>query len=114
MEIVNTVLEFAQNGISFIFGLIAKVINWTVGQVQAFTNLPWGTMSWPKLATAVSALVASGYLLWYGGKTLYVAALDLFAAFGAFVAALIRTIPWIAAAGVVIAIAIWIIRTFRF
>jgi hypothetical protein len=114
MDIVTSITRFVQNGISFIFDLIARVINWAIGQVQAFANLPWGSMSVFKLIFAALVIGLAGWLLWKGGRALYDATLRLFQAFGSFVSALIAALPMIGLAGIALAAGIWVIRTFSF
>ncbi len=114
MDIVNRVLKWVQDGINTIFGFIASMINWTVIQFQEFFNQNWASLSVFKLALGAAVLGGAGWILWKGGRELFDATLKLFEAFANFVSKLIKTIPWIVLAGLVILFGKWLMKTFPF
>ena len=113
-QVFNQLLDFLRQGIAAIFKFVQLIWSWSVDQITHVVNAPW--QNWPLWKQILLALVAAGvvYALYRAAMELWEAGERILAAFAGLLAALVRTLPSILAAGVIALGGLWVINALHF
>jgi hypothetical protein len=109
-QIFDQFLQFLQQGIAAIFRFVQLVWTWSIDQITKVMQAPWE--NWPLWKQILLAIViaAVAYALYIAAKQLWVAGIQVLAAFGGFLGALVVTLPAILVAGCVALGGLWVIN----
>jgi hypothetical protein len=109
-QIFDQFLQFLQQGIAAIFRFVQLVWTWSIDQIAKVMQAPWE--SWPLWKQVLLAIViaAVAYALYIAAKELWVAGIQVLAAFAGFLGALVVTLPAILIAGCVALGGLWLIN----
>ena len=112
MQFVNELLRFLQSGIAAIFDFVRTIWSWSINEVSAFINLPWPNLPLWKLALSVIFGAVASFLFYRAGREMWGAIEKVLRAFAALLGTFVTVLPQVLGGGIVIAILMWILRTF--
>jgi hypothetical protein len=113
-ELLNQLLQFLMDGISWIVRFVQLIWNWSVDQIQ---QVPWESLGalplWKKIFMGV---VGAGviYLLYTAGKVLFEAGQKTLEALATLLGAFVKTLVPILLAGIIAAVGAYIINNVNF
>jgi hypothetical protein len=109
-QIFDQFLQFLQQGIAAIFRFVQLVWTWSIDQITKVMQAPWE--NWPlwKQILLFIVIAAVAYALFIAAKQLWVAGIQVLAAFASFLGALVVTLPTILIAGCVALAGLWVIN----
>ena len=101
-QIFNQVLRFAQQGIATVFRFVELVWSWSLSQVTKVLNTPW--QSWPLWKQMLLVLVVAGvaWVMYKAVKQLSEPGERTLVAFAGLLGALIKTLPMVLVAGLIV------------
>ncbi len=99
--IINSIIQFLQQGIAAIFHFLQLIWTWSFGQIVAIFSSDWQALPLWKLALLVVALGAIAYILYRAALVLWEAAVVVFTAFVALLTAFVSVLPQIVIAGLI-------------
>lgn len=113
-DVSTQVLQFIQKAVAAVFGFIAAVWNWSATQVHQLASVPW--QAWPLWKQVVLALVAASivFLLFKVAMELFAIGERIVTAFATLFAALVRTVPLVALAGLIAIGGLWVLTNINF
>jgi hypothetical protein len=109
-QIFDQFLQFLQQGIAAIFRFVQLIWMWSIDQITKMMHAPFE--SWPiwKQVLLILLIAAVAYAVFIVARQLWVAAVQVLAAFVGFLGALVYTLPTILIAGVVALAGLWLIN----
>ena len=109
-QFFSQLLLFLQQGISAIFKFVQLIWTWSVGQIDALTQVPW--QSWPlwKQVLLIVVIGAVAWALYKAANELWDAAERILAAFAALLGVLVRTLPSVIVAGLIALGGAWVLN----
>ena len=112
-EMSDQSLQFLQDGLAWVVGVIQSVWTWSSDQVVRMSNAPWG--SWPLWKQILLVIVAAAviYALFIAARQLWIAALNVLSALASFIGTLIVTLPMVLLAGAIALAGLWVINNFQ-
>jgi len=113
-QIINSIMQFLQQGIAAIFKFLQLVWTWSFGQIVAVFQSDWKALPVWKLVVLVIAVGAIVYILYKAAKELWEAAVAVFSAFVALLSAFVSVLPYIIAAGLIAFASGWVIHNVNF
>lgn len=113
-ELLHMILQLLQQGIAAIFRFFDVIFTWAFDQIMRLTEVPFG--SWPLWKQVVFVLAAIGVvgLLFRAARDLWAAGESILEAFVVLLQAVVRVLPWVLSAGIVAALALWILNHWAF
>ena len=101
-QIFNQVLRFAQQGIATVFRFVELIWSWSLSQVTKVLNTPW--QSWPLWKQMLLVLVVAGvaWVMYKAVKELWESGERTLVAFAGLLGALIKTLPMVLVAGLIV------------
>ena len=109
-QVFNQFLQFLQQGIAAIFRFVQMIWQWSVGQINGLTRVPW--QDWPFWKQVLLALVIAGVIwaLFKAAKELWEAGERILTAFAALLGVLVKTLPSVALAGLIALGGVWVLN----
>ena len=101
-QIFNQVLRFAQQGIATVFRFVELIWSWSLSQVTKVLHTPW--QSWPLWKQILLVLVVAGvaWVMYKAVKQLSEPGERTLVAFAGLLGALIKTLPMVLVAGLIV------------
>lgn len=113
-QIINSIMQFLQQGIAAIFKFLQLVWSWSFGQIVAVFQSDWKALPIWKLVVLIIAVGAIVYILYKAAKELWEAAVAVFGAFVSLLSAFVSVLPYILAAGLIAFASGWLIHNVNF
>lgn len=113
-QIINSIMQFLQQGIAAIFKFLELVWSWSFGQIVAVFSSDWKALPVWKIVVLVIAVGAIVYILYKAAKELWEAAAAVFGAFVSLLSAFVSVLPYIIAAGLIAFASGWVIHNVNF
>ena len=79
--IINSIVQFLQQGIAAIFKFLQLVWNWSFGQIVSVFSSDWQSLPIWKIGVLIVALAAIAYILYKAFMVLWSGVVALFHAF---------------------------------
>jgi hypothetical protein len=99
--IINSIIQFLQQGIAAIFHFLQLIWTWSFGQIVAIFSSEWQALPIWKLVLLILALGAIAYILYKAALEVWEAAVSVFNAFVALLSAFVSVLPQIVIAGLI-------------
>jgi hypothetical protein len=112
--IINSIIQFLQQGIAAIFKFLGLIWNWSFGQIVSIFSSDWQALPIWKIVILVIALVAIAYILYKAFMALWSGVVSLFQAFVDLLGKFVAVLPQIVIAGLIAFAAGYIIQHVNF
>ncbi len=99
--IINSIIQFLQQGIAAIFHFLQLIWTWSFGQIVAIFSSDWQALPIWKLVLLVVALGAIAYILYRAFMVLWLGVVALFHAFVELLSKFVSVLPQIVIAGLI-------------
>jgi hypothetical protein len=113
-QLINSIMQFLQQGIAAIFKFLELVWTWSFGQIIAVFQSDWKSLPAWKLVVLIAVVAALVYVLYKAVKELWEATVAVFGAFVALLTAFVSVLPYIVAAGLIAFAGGWVIHNVNF
>ncbi|MFN3622918.1 MAG: hypothetical protein ACK4TP_02555 [Hyphomicrobium sp.] len=99
--IINSIVQFLQQGIAAIFKFLQLIWTWSFGQIVAVFSSDWQALPIWKIVVLIVALAAIAYILYRAALVLWSGVVALFQAFVALLSTFVSVLPQIVIAGLI-------------
>jgi hypothetical protein len=112
--IINSIVQFLQQGIAAIFKFLQLVWNWSFGQIVSIFSSDWQALPIWKIVVLIIALAAIAYILYKAFMVLWSGVVALFHAFVELLSKFVSVLPQIVIAGLIAFGAGYVIQNVNF
>jgi hypothetical protein len=112
--IINSIVQFLQQGIAAIFKFLQLVWNWSFGQIVSVFSSDWQSLPIWKIVVLIIALGAIAYILYKAFMVLWSGVVALFHAFVELLGKFVSVLPQIVIAGIIAFAAGYVIQHINF
>lgn len=99
--IINSIVQFLQQGIAAIFNFLQLIWTWSFGKIVSIFSSDWQALPIWKIVVLVVALVAIAYILYRAALVLWSGVVALFHAFVELLSKFISVLPQVVIAGLI-------------
>lgn len=99
--IINSIVQFLQQGIAAIFKFLQLIWTWSFGQIVAVFSSDWQALPIWKIVVLIVALAAIAYILYRAALVLWSGVVALFQAFVSLLSTFVSVLPQIVIAGLI-------------
>ena len=112
--IINSVVQFLQQGIAAIFKFLQLIWTWSFGQIVSIFSSDWQSLPIWKIVVLVIALGAIAYILYRAFMAIWSGVVALFQAFVELLGKFVAVLPQIVIAGLIAFAAGYVIQHVNF
>ena len=112
--IINSIVQFLQQGIAAIFKFLQLVWNWSFGQIVSVFSSDWQSLPIWKIVILIIALGAIVYILYKAFMVLWSGVVALFHAFVELLGKFVSVLPQIVIAGLIAFAAGYVVQHINF
>ncbi len=112
--IINSIVQFLQQGIAAIFKFLQLIWTWSFGQIVTVFSSDWQALPIWKIVVLIVAMVAIAYILYRAFMALWSGVVALFQAFVDLLGKFVSVLPQIVIAGLIAFAAGYIIQHINF
>jgi len=99
--IINSIVQFLQQGIAAIFKFLQLIWTWSFGQIVSVFSSDWQSLPIWKIVILIVAMVAIAYILYRAFMVLWSGVVALFHAFVELLGKFVSVLPQIVIAGLI-------------
>lgn len=99
--IINSIVQFLQQGIAAIFKFLQLIWTWSFGQIVSVFSSDWQSLPIWKIIILIVAMVAIAYILYRAFMVLWSGVVALFHAFVELLGKFVSVLPQIVIAGLI-------------
>lgn len=112
--IINSIVQFLQQGIAAIFKFLQLIWTWSFGQIVSIFSSDWQSLPIWKIVILVVALGAIAYILYRALMAIWSGVVSLFQAFVELLSKFVAVLPQIVLAGLIAFAAGYVIQHVNF